>query len=188
MKLSITILSALLMSLSLTAATVKLDTGKSKVNWLGTKVTGKHNGTVNVKSGELKIEKGILKSGVVTVDMKTIKVTDGSPYSEKLVAHLNSNDFFAVDVKGNDVATFTTNSIKAMGKGKYKVEGSLMIKKKKAPVNLILNEKGGQYTGELKFDRTKYDIRYGSGNFFSDLGDKMIHDEVVLNITLVPKK
>jgi len=189
MRSLITIVSALLLSLSLSAKTMKLDTSESKVNWTGTKVTGKHSGTVGVKSGEVTVDKGTLKGGKVTIDMKTIKVTDISgELAQKLLTHLNSNDFFAVDVEGNDVATFESTKVKPMGKSVYEVEGSLMIKKKKAPATFTLTEKGGVYTGKLKFDRTKYDVRYGSGSFFSDLGDKMIHDEVVLNITLAPKK
>ncbi len=174
---------------SLSASVVKLDTAKSGVKWTGTKVTGKHFGTVALKSGQLEIEKGILKSGLAVVDMKTIKVTDISgEYAQKLANHLNSKDFFAVDVKGNEVATFKTTSVKPMGKGTYKVKGALTIKKKTEEVNLTLKEVKGSFTGELKFNRTKFGIRYGSGSFFSDLGDKMINDEVTLELNLNPKK
>jgi len=39
--------------------------------------------------------------------------------------------------------------------------------------------------GTAKLDRTKWDIRYGSGKFFQGLGDKMIYDdfEVTFDIT-----
>ena len=189
MKIFLKIVGTFLFISSLFAATVKLDPAKSSVKWIGTKVTGKHEGTVGVKSGQLTLEKGVLKSGMITIDMKSIKVTDiKGEYAQKLAGHLNSNDFFAVDVKGNDVATFKTSSVNAKGKGKYEVKGTLMIKKKKAPASLMLSEKGGVYSGDLKFNRTKYDIRYGSGSFFSDLGDKMIHDEVTLSVKLAPKK
>jgi hypothetical protein len=33
-------------------------------------------------------------------------------------------------------------------------------------------------------DRTKYDIKYNSGSFFSNLGDKMINDEFELAVAL----
>ena len=40
---------------------------------------------------------------------------------------------------------------------------------------------------ELTIDRSEYDIRYGSGSFFDNLGDKTIYDEFELAITLVSK-
>ena len=36
----------------------------------------------------------------------------------------------------------------------------------------------------LKIDRTKHDIKYGSGSFFDDLGVKMIYNEFTLKIQL----
>jgi hypothetical protein len=39
---------------------------------------------------------------------------------------------------------------------------------------------GVSASGTIRFDRTKYGIRYGSGSFFDGLGDRMISDEVVL--------
>ncbi len=40
-------------------------------------------------------------------------------------------------------------------------------------------------TGQIKFDRTKFDIKYRSGSYFEDLADKMIYDEVKLDVKLV---
>ena len=37
----------------------------------------------------------------------------------------------------------------------------------------------------LTFDRTKYDVTYRSGNFFENLGDRLILDEVELVVDLV---
>ena len=60
------------------------------------------------------------------------------------------------------------------------VEGDLTIKGKTNPINFTMEQKGDLVTGKMKFDRTKYDMIYRSGNFFKNLGDKMIHDEVVI--------
>ena len=40
----------------------------------------------------------------------------------------------------------------------------------------------------LSFDRSKYNVRFRSGNFFENLGDKLILDDIVVNIRLVTKK
>jgi hypothetical protein len=39
-------------------------------------------------------------------------------------------------------------------------------------------------TAKFNVDRTKYDIKYGSGSFFSNIGDKAINDEFELDVTL----
>ena len=43
---------------------------------------------------------------------------------------------------------------------------------------------GNTATANLSVDRTKYSIRYGSGSFFDDLGDKTIYDEFDLKVNL----
>ena len=40
-------------------------------------------------------------------------------------------------------------------------------------------------TGQITFDRTKFEIKYRSGSYFEDLADKMIYDEVKLDVKLV---
>lgn len=37
---------------------------------------------------------------------------------------------------------------------------------------------------EFKVDRSLFNVRYGSGSFFDNLGDKTIYDEFDLAITL----
>jgi hypothetical protein len=39
-------------------------------------------------------------------------------------------------------------------------------------------------TTAFKVDRTKYDIKYGSGSFFDNLGDKAISDDFELAVAL----
>ena len=40
----------------------------------------------------------------------------------------------------------------------------------------------------MRFDRTKFDMIYKSGNFFKDIGDKAIHDEVILSFAVALSK
>ena len=40
----------------------------------------------------------------------------------------------------------------------------------------------------LSFDRSKYDVRFRSGSFFENLGDKLILDDIDVNIKLVTEK
>ena len=91
------ILSFLFLSLFLTAQagnhieTVKVNTAASVVEWTASKVTGKHNGTVAIKDGELKMNHGVLAGGSFTMDMTTIAVTDLTGGGKaKLENHLKS--------------------------------------------------------------------------------------------------
>ncbi len=182
MKKSISILLA---TLAIVTHGADLDTAKSKVVWVGKKVTGEHTGMITVKSGSLEMKEGKLSGGEVVMDMTTITTTDlTGEYATKLVTHLNSPDFF--DVNNHKTATFKAKSVSEKG-GKYLVKGDLTIKGKKEAASLSLSKAKAGLTGTLKFDRTKFDIKYGSGSFFKGLGDKMIYDEVELKLTLVTK-
>ena len=91
----------------------KVDTTASKVEWVATKVSAYHTGTLNVKSGEVMVQDGNITGGNFVLDMNSI-VVSGPPGSdakanEKLLGHLKSGDFF--DVAANPEATFTITSV-----------------------------------------------------------------------------
>ena len=48
---------------------------------------------------------------------------------------------------------------------------------------MLVKTKEG-YKADLVFDRTKYNVKYASGNFFKNLGDKLILDEIELSAQL----
>lgn len=159
----------------------EVDLKKSKFSWLGTKVTGKHVGSVNLKSAKLQEEKGKLKSGVLEIDLKTISVNDlKGEWKQKLEGHLKSKDFFNID-------KFPTAKLEITEIKSGNLLGKLTIKGKTKAVNVPYKKKGNAYSGKLKFNRTKFDMVYKSGNFFKDLGDKMIHDDVEIEFNLVVK-
>ena len=78
----------------------KLDTAASKIEWVGTKVTGYHTGTVNLKSGEMTVTNGQVTAGKFTMNMTTIKAIGPEKVppdaSAKLTGHLQSPDFFKI--------------------------------------------------------------------------------------------
>ena len=71
------------------------DIEKTTLHWLGEKVLGEHNGTVELKEGWISWQDNRIVSGEFTIDMKSIKDDDGS---ERLESHLKSDDFFGVDL------------------------------------------------------------------------------------------
>ena len=155
----------------------------SKVTWKGYKVTGSHEGTVDLVSGKLQFDGETLTGGNFVVDMTSIISTDLSgEYKQKLEGHLKSDDFFGVEQHPN--ATLEITNVESSGKNSYKVAGNLTIKGKTNPVTFDMSIYGNKATANLKIDRAAYDVRYGSGSFFDDLGDKTIYDEFDLVVDL----
>ena len=156
---------------------------KSKVTWRAYKVTGSHIGTVNLKSGALIFDEGVLKGGEFVVDMTSLSNSDlEGEYKGKLEGHLKSDDFFSVATHPSASLVFT--SVKATGKNSYEVVGDLTIKGITKPVTFDVSVYGSKATATLKVDRAQYDVKYGSGSFFDNLGDKTIYDEFDLVVDL----
>jgi polyisoprenoid-binding protein YceI len=166
-----------------TAQSKKIDTKKSTINWVGKKVTGQHVGTINFQNGVLIFKKGILKGGNFTVDMTSLSCTDLSgEWKGKLEGHLKNDDFFGTEKFKNAQLNF--KKIASKGNGNYTVTGDLTIKGITNPITFDMAVTGNTATSSLKIDRTKYGIKYGSGSFFSDLGDKTIYDDFELTVNL----
>ena len=174
-----------------TISTYSVDTSNSEVKWTASKVTGTHTGTVKLQSGDLQMEDGQLVGGSFVIDMTTIDCTDlQGEWKDKLVGHLKSPDFFGVDTY--PTAKFVvTRAYPTDTKGNYRVIGNITIKEttKEIKFDAAVGELGGKPTATAKItlDRTDFDVRYGSGSFFDDLGDKTIYDEFDLEVTLAGK-
>jgi polyisoprenoid-binding protein YceI len=165
------------------AQTKKIDPSKCTIEWVGKKVTGQHNGTIGLKDGSLIFKNSKLTGGSFTVDMTTLTATDlQGEYLGKLNGHLKDDDFFGTDKYATSKMVFTKVSDK--GQGKYSVKADLTIKDVKNPVQFDVVIKGNKATGKIVVDRTKYGIKYGSGSFFDNLGDKAINDNFELDINL----
>lgn len=162
----------------------EVNVSESKITWKGYKVTGSHEGTISLKSGHLIIDKNKLTGGEFVVDMTTITNLDmaSGDGKEKLEGHLKSDDFFGVAKYPTAKLVFT--SVEPMNKNSYSVTGDLTIKGTTKPVTFVVSLYENKATATLKVDRAKYDVRYGSGSFFDNLGDKAIYDEFDLVVDL----
>ena len=164
----------------------------SNIEWYAEKVTGKHNGLVNLKSGSIELANGQLKGGSFTIDMTSIKVTDlEGEYAQKLEGHLNSADFF--NTAEHQTAKFTITGVKPQTEGVNNtiINGNLAIKGISHPVSFPakVETTDGKFAayGEIVVDRSKYDVRFGSNSFFDNLGDKAIYDEFTMKVSLGAK-
>lgn len=161
----------------------EVNTEKSKIVWKGYKVTGSHEGVINMTSGSLSFKNDKLTDGSFTIDMTSISNTDmEGEYKGKLEGHLKSDDFFGVSKF--PTAKLDFKKVKPDGKNSYTVTGDLTIKGKTNPVTFKMSIYGNKATASLKIDRTKFDVQYGSTSFFEGLKDKAIYDEFDLVVDL----
>ncbi|MFZ0282000.1 MAG: YceI family protein [Bacteroidales bacterium] len=162
------------------------DKEKSKISWLGEKVTGQHTGTIDLQSGWLELLDNKIVSGEFIIDMTSIKESERN---EKFEGHLKSDDFFGVDKF--PVAKLVITGSTSFEKGTGVVKGSLTIKGITNPIEFkAVTQKvdeGTRFYANIIIDRSKFNIRYGSGSFFEDLGDKTIYDEFKLKVDLLVK-
>ncbi len=170
-----------------------IDTKESKLEWVGEKVTGKHWGTVDIKSGDLLIDGDAIKGGTIVIDMTTINSTDiEGEWKDKLDAHLKDEDFFGTEK--NPTSTFVIKSAKAK-KGKngntHVITGDMTIKgitqSISFPARITMEDGVLKAFASFELDRTKWNIRYGSGSFFDDLGDRTVYDEFQVKFNIVAK-
>jgi polyisoprenoid-binding protein YceI len=164
--------------------TYKIDVSKSIIKWEGKKITGQHEGTINFKDGYIVFKNKKVTGGNFTADMTTLSNTDQTGSSKsKLEGHLRSEDFFSID--NNKTSTLVFKSIASKGNNTYLINADLTIKGITNSIQFDLVVTGKKATAHLIINRTKYDIKYGSGSYFDDLGDKTIYDDFDLNVTLV---
>jgi len=177
------------------AQSYQVDTEASSLRWTGKKVIGQHNGTVNIKNGILNISNNGIE-GQFAIDMHSILNTDIKikKFNQKLVDHLKSEDFFWVDKY--PIATLVLKKVKSLKKSAgnkftHKIEAVLTIKGMSHtihfPAEIKFLDNSLEALAEFKIDRTKWNIKYGSGSFFSNLGDKTIDDMITFELILNAK-
>ncbi len=180
---------AAVFSLTENPAPATVNKAESQIRWEASKVTGTHWGYVPIKNANLDVAGGKITGGSFDMDMVNLTVEDlkEEPSKGNLTKHLKSDDFFSVE-KFN-TATFKITEAKTSNGIDYTISGTLTIKGISQPISFPAKVAmaGGKMTatGQITFDRTKYDIKFRSGNFFENLGDRMIYDEVKLDVKLV---
>jgi polyisoprenoid-binding protein YceI len=168
-----------------------VDKKESVVTWKGFMQfvpKNAHNGYIDISKGELMIEEGQLVGGTFEVDMNTI--SDERHQSDNdLVDHLKSVDFF--DAEKFPVSTFTITRVATEKKKNTEVTGDLTIKgitrEVTFPAAIEVNAGIVNASARMIIDRSKWDVRYGSGTFFSNFADETISDEIEFNIKIVAK-
>jgi polyisoprenoid-binding protein YceI len=168
----------------------KVNTKTSSLGWTGTKPSGKHNGTISIKSGSLTVDKTIT-AGNFVIDMTTITDTDmEGKGKEGLEGHLKSPDFF--DVAKYPTATFTITEVTPIDASqKTTLEGAThtiagnftmrgVTKNVTFPTKVTLAKKKLTAMADFNIDRTEWGMTYGA--------DGKVAKEVNLKLSLEANK
>lgn len=143
-----------------------------------------HNGTIDFQKGMMSLENGKIVEGTFVVDMSTITPTDDS-YNpeegntpEKLVGHLSSPDFFAID-------SFPTATFQVTGMEDGKIMGDMTIRgvtHAETIENVNMENMDGtvKATGSMTLDRQKYNVAWENS-----AEDKVLSDDLDLEFTIV---
>lgn len=161
---------------------------KSNIDWTGKKVTGAHNGTIDIKSGELTVQDGNLSGGNFVIDTTSIKILDitDPDTNQQFAGHLFSADFFSIEEFPE--AAFVITAAKHLEGDDYLITGDLTIKgiTHEVAFGARVHISNDQITasGKIIVDRTRYEMKFRSGNFFTNLGDTLIYNEFELEVQL----
>lgn len=176
-----------------------VDTTASVINWLGSKPTGTHTGTINITKGELFVKNDTLETGTFIIDMKSITVTDPKEGKDKmnLENHLkglgkedNADHFFNTNKYPTgqfDITAITADNHKTM------IEGNLTLKditkNIKFPAVIQINDTLVTINSEnFKINRTLWNINFNSKSPVKNLGDQYIDDDIELKVSVSGKR
>ena len=166
------------------AETLAITPDNSKIEFIGSKVTGSHNGSFKQFSGTIDLAKDSIEQSRVTIDVDINSiVTD----ADRLTSHLKTADFF--DVAKYPKATFTSTKIEpASAPGAtHTVTGNLdmhgMKKSISFPATIQVASDAVSVNAEFAINRKDFGIN------FAGKTDDLIRDEVVMKLNVkAPRK
>ena len=176
-------------TLSLSSGDYVMDNDNSSIKWTGRELSTKsHYGSLQMKNGSLTVNTDGTVNGLIKIDMTTIDCEDLQGRSKaSLERHLRSDDFFSVE--SHPIATLTFKSEGGIGAGnKLAFNGDLEIKGISHPISFESEVKNVDpkvsALVNMTFDRSKYNVRFRSGTFFQNLGDKLIYDHIEISVDI----
>ena len=176
-------------TLSLSSGDYVMDNDNSSIKWTGRELSTKsHYGSLQMKNGSLTVNTDGTVNGIIKIDMTTIDCEDLQGRSKaSLERHLRSDDFFSVE--SHPIATLTFKSEGGIGAGnKLAFNGDLEIKGISHPISFESEVKNVDpkvsALVNMTFDRSKYNVRFRSGTFFQNLGDKLIYDDIEISVDI----
>jgi len=154
----------------------------SKVEFVGSKVTGSHNGSFGDFSGQIDYA-ATTEQSHVNIVIKTESLTTDTP---DLTKHLKTADFF--DVAKFPEATFVSTSIKPGGEkgASHTITGNLTLhgvtKAVTFPATINVTPETATVDSTFSINRKDFGINYAGQ------ADNLIRDDVVLKLTIRANK
>ena len=153
-------------------------TGDSKISFVGSKVTGSHDGGFGSFSGTVRVVDGDPARSSIEVEIDTTSLWADN---ERLTGHLKSADFFEVETF--PTATFTSTSIAAADEGGYTLTGNLdlhgVTKQISFPAQIELGDGEVHATAEFALKRFDFGIVYPGK------AEDLIREDVLVKLDLV---
>lgn len=176
-----------------------VDTLASNINWMGTKPTGSHTGTIKLSKGIIFVKNGQVETGNFTINMKSITVTDPKQGKNKanLENHLkglgdkmNEDHFFNTNKypEGTfEITSLTADSNKTIVEGNLTLKGT--TKNIKFPAIISVNDSIVILNSEdFKINRTLWNINYNSKSAIENLGNQYIDDDIELKVSVTARR
>lgn len=174
-----------------------IDRELSVVEWSGRNINNRHHGRIAVSSGEIVVEGGRPRSGRIALDMTTISNLDlqDEGWRSMLLKHLKSDDFFYVDCYPEVVFELRGASLidkSTPGTPNMEIAGVLTIKETARSIcfpAIIAPQDDGALKAHaaLDFDRTLWNVCYGSGKLYERLGMHLVNDMISVEMFLIAR-
>jgi polyisoprenoid-binding protein YceI len=148
---------------------------ESRIDFVGSKVTGSHDGGFRRFAGTFLVENGrIVGTPEIRIDMDSTWSDN-----ERLTGHLKNDDFF--DVPNHPVATFVVTGIEPAGT-EHTVTGNLTLRGETRsisfPATVQVTEEALTVQAEFAINRKDFGVNYAGR------ADDLIRDNVVIKLDL----
>lgn len=149
----------------------------STVSFIGSKITGTHEGGFNGFGGDITLVDGDPTKSSVRLEIDTTSLWSDN---DNLTGHLKSPDFF--DVEKFPRATFTSTSI-VPAEGGFTITGNLDLHgmQKSITFPAQIEAGAGKVTAKAEFSLMRFDF----GIVYPGKPDDLIRDEVVVKFDVV---
>jgi polyisoprenoid-binding protein YceI len=174
-----------------------IDTATSKVNWVGSKPTGKHTGYFLLSNGGFAVNNGTITGGNFTINTNSLFVTDLTGEDKgKLEGHLKSADFFNTEkyatarfeITGVQPYDSAAATVKLAG-ATHVISGNLTLldstKNISFPAKVSVTDAAITADASFNINRTNWGLNYKGPN---NPQDWFISKEVNLTLNITANK
>jgi polyisoprenoid-binding protein YceI len=164
--------------------TLALNPQNSKVEFVGSKVTGSHDGKLNQFSGTVQLNGDKPETSKIDLSIDMASFETDTP---KLTTHLKSADFF--DVEKYPKATFTSTEITPGGAAgaTHTIKGNLTLRGVTKGISFpaTVSVKADEVTAKSEFSINRKDFNIN----YAGKADDLIKDQVLVKLDIrVPRK